>query len=87
MPTNPDVNSTLPSANTKQIGGDHYKRYGNLQPWDAITAWGCGFLDGNAIAYIARYKHKGGATDLKKAIHCLEKLLEVLEASSTNHSV
>jgi hypothetical protein len=76
-----DVNSTLPSANTLQIGGDHYRKYGNLQPWDAIVAWGCGYLDGAAIKYIARYKDKGGINDLKKAIHYLQKLIEVLESS------
>lgn len=74
-----DVPSTSSSANAVQIGGDHYKQFGDLQPWDAIIAWNCGYLDGAAIKYIARYKHKGGITDLKKAIHYLQKLIEVIE--------
>lgn len=73
----------MPSVNDIQIGGNHYKQFGNLQPWDAIIAWNCGYLDGAAIKYIARYKHKGGVTDLKKAIHYLEKLIEVIESSPT----
>ena len=83
MPAPSDVSLPSTSVNAIQIGGDHYKRYGDLQPWDAIVAWGCGYLDGAAIKYIARYKHKGGTTDLKKAIHYLQKLIEVLESSST----
>lgn len=77
-----EVSSTPTSVNAIQIGGDHYKQFGDLQPWDAIIAWNCGYLDGAAIKYIARYKHKGGITDLKKAIHYLQKLIEVLESSS-----
>lgn len=80
-PTVPDVSLPSPSANSIQVGGEHYRKYGNLQPWDAIIAWGCGYLDGAAIKYIARYKDKGGINDLKKAIHYLQKLIETLEAS------
>jgi len=76
-----NVSSTPLPANSIQVGGDHYKQYGDLQPWDAIIAWNCGYLDGAAIKYIARYRHKGGITDLKKAIHYLQKLIEVLESS------
>lgn len=40
---------------------DHYNVGG-------IEAWGCGFNDGSAIKYIARYKYKGNPIeDLKKA--------------------
>lgn len=67
------------SANEKQIGGDHYKKYGDLQPWDVITAWNLGYLDGTALKYIARWRDKGGIADIKKAIHFLEKFIEVEE--------
>jgi hypothetical protein len=64
------------SANAKQHGGDHYKQF-SIQPWDAIIDWQLGFLDGAAVKYISRWKHKGGVEDLRKAIHFLEKLIEV----------
>jgi uncharacterized protein YlzI (FlbEa/FlbD family) len=62
--------------NDIQIGGTHYKEK-ELQPWDAITSWGCGFLDGNVIKYVVRYRSKGGVEDLKKARHYLDKLIEL----------
>lgn len=68
---------TQPLANDKQYGGSHYKKYGDLQPWDVITAWNLGYLDGTALKYIARWKDKNGIEDLRKAIHFLEKTIEV----------
>ena len=59
----------------KQVGGDHYKSMA-IQPYEYITANGIGWLEGNAIKYISRYKQKGGRKDIEKAIHYLELLLE-----------
>lgn len=73
----------FPRANEVQVGGDHY-RSKKIQPWDAIVAWGCGFLDGNIIKYVARYRAKGGVEDLKKARHYLDKLIEVEMENTTN---
>jgi hypothetical protein len=84
MATQPDVNSALSPANAKQIAGNHYKKYGNLQPWDVIIAWNMGYLEGSALKYLARWKDKGGVDDLKKAIHFIEKQIEVLKASTTS---
>ncbi len=64
-------------ANDIQHGGDHYKKYGNLQPWDVITAWNLGYLEGTALKYIARWRDKNGIEDLNKAIHFLQKAVEV----------
>jgi hypothetical protein len=63
-------------ANAKQEGGSHYKGF-SIQPWDAILDWKLGYLDGAAMKYISRWRSKGGIEDLKKAIHYLEKLIEV----------
>lgn len=63
-------------ANAKQIGGQHYKGYG-IQPWDYIIANKIDYLEGSAIKYITRWKEKGGIDDIRKAIHFLEKLIEV----------
>ena len=38
-----------------------------------------GFLRGNVIKYIARYKDKDGLRDVYKAKHYLERLVEHLE--------
>lgn len=73
----------ISAANAKQISGDHYKKYGNLQPWDVVIAWQMGYLDGTALKYLARWKDKGGIDDLKKAIHFIEKLIETTEAEQS----
>lgn len=64
-------------ASAMQVGGEHYLKHGTLQPWDAIIHWGLGFLDGNVVKYIVRYRDKGGMVDLEKAKHYLDKLIEV----------
>lgn len=63
------------SAFDKQVGGNHYRTMA-IQPAEYITRNKIGFLEGNAIKYISRYKHKGGRQDLQKAIQCLEMLIE-----------
>lgn len=65
------------AVNDKQIGGNHYKQYGDLQPWDVVIKWNLGYLEGTALKYIARWRDKGGIDDIKKAIHFLEKLVEL----------
>lgn len=64
------------TANDTQIGGDHYHRK-VIQPWDYIVANNIGYLEGNIIKYVSRYKEKGGLQDLYKASHYLDKLIEV----------
>ena len=70
------------TANNKQIAGDHYKKYGDLQPWDVVIKWNLGYLEGTALKYIARWRDKGGIDDIKKAIHFLEKLVEIHSPSA-----
>ena len=74
---------TTSLASDYQIGGDHY-RGKQIQPWTAMQAWMTreefeGFLRGNVIKYIARYKDKDGLKDVYKAKHYLERLVELLE--------
>ena len=75
------------SANDRQEGGDHYKKM-SIQPWEAMEAWATdeqfsGYLLLTAIAYLARVNSvgvgKGGKVDVKKAIHFLEKWVEVVD--------
>ena len=63
-------------ADSIQVGGNHYKKQ-TIQPWDYILANGLGFLEGNVVKYVTRYKDKNGVEDLKKAQHYLQKLIEI----------
>ena len=74
----------LERADNVQYAGNHYKQFQDMQPWNVVTAWGLGYLDGTALKYIARWKHKGGIEDLKKAIHFLQKTIEVEEEKVKN---
>lgn len=64
------------SANDKQHGGTHYKSQ-VVQVWDFITANNIPYLEGNAIKYLSRWRDKGGIEDLRKALHYVEKLIEL----------
>jgi hypothetical protein len=64
------------SALDKQESGNHYKDKG-IQPIVYIHANNLGFCAGNVVKYVTRYKTKGGAADIRKAIHYLELLLEL----------
>lgn len=66
-------------ANDKQHGGTHYKSLA-IEPWDYIEANQIPFLEGSAIKYLTRWREKGGIADLKKAIHFIEKRIELEEA-------
>lgn len=72
------------SANSKQYGGTHYQKQA-IQAWDFITANKLGYLEGTAVKYISRWRDKNGLEDIRKAIHFLEKLIEV-ETNEKVHS-
>ena len=74
----------MAQARESQIGGDHYRKL-VIQPWDAMQEWMTsdqftGFLQGNILKYIVRFRDKGGVQDLRKAQHYLAKLIEVESA-------
>lgn len=64
------------SALQTQVGGDHYSKLA-IQPVEYITSNGLGFVEGSVIKYVTRHKAKGGAEDIRKAIHFLNLLLEL----------
>lgn len=71
------IDTLMPmTVNEVQVGGDHYKKNA-IQPWDYITSNQLGYLEGNIVKYVSRWKDKGGRQDLEKAKHYLDKLLEV----------
>ena len=66
----------LMSANNHQVGGTHYAK-SVIQPWDYINKNGLGYLEGNIVKYISRWRDKGGVEDLRKVVHYAEKLIEI----------
>lgn len=64
------------SALDIQVGGDHYKTM-KIQPIQYILANNLGFVEGAVVKYVSRWKVKGeGVTDLKKARHFLDLLIQ-----------
>ena len=59
----------------KQVGGNHYKNY-KIQPVEFIIKNNIGFVEGNIIKYVLRFKEKGGVQDLEKAKHYIELLID-----------
>lgn len=58
------------------VSRPHHYTYGSIEVIDAIEAWGCDFVEGNIIKYVARWKHKDGVTDLRKAAWYLKRLID-----------
>jgi hypothetical protein len=51
----------------------HYTR--GIECWDYIVSHDMGYLEGNVIKYITRYKYKDGLDDLLKARAYLDRLI------------
>lgn len=66
---------SIDCAKDKQIGGSHYKDM-KIQPVEFIVQNNIGYIEGNIIKYVCRYKNKNGIQDLEKAKHYLEMLIE-----------
>ena len=71
----------LVKVDSYQVGGNHYLNL-DIAPWEAMQAWMskeafAGFLHGNCIKYLARYREKNGVQDLEKCKHYLAKLIEI----------
>ena len=69
---------THDTALARQEGGDHYKDMA-IQPVEFIHANGIGYFEGNVIKYVTRWRDKAGITDLKKARHFIDMLIELEE--------
>jgi len=70
-------------AKLKQVGGTHYKDMG-LEPWDVVDTWPreqqIGVYRHGALKYLMRMGYKDtNVQEIQKAVHYLEKLLEVLK--------
>lgn len=63
------------SALKDQVGGNHYKQF-KIQPVEFIHINDLGYIVGNIIKYVCRYKFKNGVEDLRKARHYIDLLIE-----------
>lgn len=68
-------------AKETQVGGDHYKKMGDYQPWQVAAEWLTpeelrGYMKGTVIAYLAREQDKGKDLDIKKALHTIQLFQE-----------
>lgn len=64
------------SALSKQVAGAHYKAR-KIQPVEYIHANSLDFFEGSVVKYITRWRQKNGITDLEKAKHFIELLIEL----------
>ena len=71
---------TLQSALAMQVGGNHYKDL-KIQPVEYIHANSIGYMEGNVIKYVSRWRTKNGLKDLEKAKHYIELLIELESAN------
>jgi hypothetical protein len=73
------------SALNVQISGTHYKDL-PIQPVEYIHANAMGYLEGNVVKYVSRWRKKNGIADLEKAKHYIELLIELEQrnAGETN---
>lgn len=67
----------------KQVGGDHYQQLG-IDPIEVMVLNFTpeeyeGYLTGNILKYVMRYKHKNGVEDLNKASTYLNELIRFKE--------
>ena len=73
------------SANDRQVGGSHYKRAGGEEHWDRVHRLGLNYWQAAATKYIERCYLKGDPVqDLQKAVHYLEKLIELEQARAAD---
>ena len=66
-------------ADSYQIGGSYYKT--EYEHWSLVIACGLSYFEGNTTKYITRWRKKGGATDLRKSLHYLNKMEETVTSS------
>lgn len=68
----------MSDVNDRQVGGEHYLT--PIQHWDYVVANDIPYLEAQVIKYCTRHRRKNGLQDLEKALHFLEKAIEVEKA-------
>lgn len=74
------------SALKKQVGGNHYKKLA-IQPMEYAMKNHLDPLQFSIVKYVTRFRDKDGKTDLKKARHCLDMLIEVEYGKQTENEL
>jgi hypothetical protein len=59
-----------------QVGGSHYKNL-PIQPVQYIHSNHIGYMEGNVIKYVSRWRQKNGIDDLLKARHYIDLLIQL----------
>jgi hypothetical protein len=67
---------TQKDALKKQVGGTHYKKF-RIEPAEFIHANNIPYLEGCAVKYLCRHRDKGGVTDLLKAKHYIDLIIQL----------
>ena len=68
----------MTDVNSIQVGGTHYKT--KFQHWDFdIKVLGGRYLEGCATKYISRWRKKNGLEDLKKSVHYVQKMIDLIQ--------
>lgn len=75
-------------ANKIQVGGTHYKndplvcpKCGHkMEHWDVSWLWNWDMFQYNVTKYLLRWRSKNGLQDLHKALHHLQKYVEMVAA-------
>jgi|TARA_R110000824_G_scaffold45567_2_gene131775 hypothetical protein len=58
-----------------QVDGDHYQKLA-IQPMQYSLLNGLDACQHTVIKYVTRFRDKGGISDLLKAKHCIDMLIE-----------
>jgi hypothetical protein len=67
---------TMPEANERQVGGDHYKKM-SLEHWDLSVIYNWDPFQYQITKYVMRWRDKNGLQDLEKVVHFAQKYLEI----------
>lgn len=65
-----------------QVAGTHYKQL-PIQPVQYIHANKIGYFEGNVIKYVTRWRDKGGVSDLEKARHYIDMLIQLEQGDAS----
>ena len=63
------------TAYGRQVDGDHYQKLA-IQPMQYSLLNGLDAAQHTVIKYVTRFRDKGGISDLEKAKHCIDMLIE-----------
>lgn len=80
--SSPSIKQEIIKSKESVVKNPSYYNNG-IECWDYIVSHNMGFLEGNIIKYVTRYKNKNGKADLLKAKEYLVKLIEEYEKTET----